>query len=186
MSTNVPILPSTLTMWNSFSGDEIRQFTTQKDLGIYVSDDMKWSHQIKTATKKALGVFFMLKRSSPEHSAPTKLKFYKSMVLSVLIYGKTCWFANVENTKNLKRIQKKCLKWINCTSNINYKELLQQSRILPLSLYLQLQDLLMLSKMLSGYFDFDPSTFIHPREPPRTLRTSGDIQFEHGKRKLQL
>ena len=39
--------------------------------------------------------------------------------------------------------------------------------------------------MLSGYFDFDPSTFIHPREPPRTLRTSSDIQSEHGK-KLQL
>ncbi len=169
-----------------FSGDEIRQVQTQKDLGIHMSNDMKWNQHIKTAAKKALGVFFMLKRSSPSLTPPTKMKLYKSMVLPVLIYGSTCWFANVENTKNLEGVQKKCLKWIYCTSNSNYKELLQQSQILPLSLYLQLQDLLLLSKMLRGYFEFDPTTFIHRREPSRTLRTSGDIQFEHGKRKLQL
>ena len=151
-----------------------------------MSDDMKWNHHFKFATKNALGEFFMLKRSSPSFSPPSKLKLYKSMVLPVLICGSICWFPNVENTKNLEGTQKKCLEWINCTSNSNYKQLLLQSQILPLSLSLQLQDLLMLSKLLNGNFDFDASTFIHPREPPRTLRTSGDIQFEHGKRKLQL
>ena len=137
---------------------------------------MKWNHPIKTM--KALGVFFMLKRSSPKLSAPTKLKLYKSLVLPGLIYGSTCWFANLGNTKNLEGIQKKCLKRINCTSKSNYKELLQQSRTLPLSLFLQIQDLLLLSNMLSGYIVFDTSTFIHPRDPPRTPEHSLNMR-EH-------
>ena len=62
-----------------FSGNEIHKVTTQKDLGIHMSDDMNRNHHIKSATKKALGVFFMLKRSSPNLSPPTKLKLCKSM-----------------------------------------------------------------------------------------------------------
>ena len=54
--------------------------------------------------------------------------------------------SNCENTKKIVGMQKKCLKWINCTSFSNYNELLQQSQVLPLPLYLHLQDLLMLSK----------------------------------------
>ena len=104
-----------------FTGSEIQTVTTQKDLGSHMSDDMKWNHHIKSATKKALGVFFLLKRSSPNLFSPTKLKLYMSMFLPVLIYGSTCWFPNVENTKNLEGFQKKCLKWINCTSKSNYK-----------------------------------------------------------------
>ena len=64
------------------------------------------------------------------------------MVLPVLLYGIACWFANVTNTKTLESVQKKSWKWINNTSNNNYKELLYYNLILPLSLYLQLQDLL--------------------------------------------
>ena len=72
------------------SADENRQVTTQKDLGIYISDDMKCNHQIETATKKAIMVIFMLKRTSVKLCAPTKLKSYQSMVLPVLNYGSTC------------------------------------------------------------------------------------------------
>ena len=93
------------------SGNEIHKVATQKGLGIHMSDDMQWNHHIKSTTIQALGVFFMLKRSSPNLSPPTKLKLYKSMVLPVLICGSTCWFPNVENTKNLEGIQKEFLKW---------------------------------------------------------------------------
>ena len=71
-----------------------------------------------------------------------------------------CWFANVTNTKVLENVQKKSMKWINKTSNNNYEELLYCSRILPLSSYLLLQDLLFLSKSLTGHFTFNIGQFV--------------------------
>ena len=120
------------------SGNLIEKVHIQKDLGVYVTRDLKWNIHIKKSTKKALGVLFMLKRSSPRLTPSVKLNLYKSIVLPLLLYGIVCWFANVKKTKVLESVQKKRLKWINNTSNDNYKEL-YYSRILPLSLYLQLQ-----------------------------------------------
>ena len=122
-----------------FSGTWIEKVHVQKDLGVYVTSDLKWDIHIKKSANKALGVLFMLKRSSHHLTPSIKLNLYKSMVLPVLLYGSVCWFANVTNTKVLESVQKKSLKWINSTSNNNYRELLFCSRILPLSLYLQLQ-----------------------------------------------
>ena len=49
----------------SFSGTLIEKVHIQKDLGIYVTRDLKWDIHIKKSASKALGVLFMLKRSSP-------------------------------------------------------------------------------------------------------------------------
>ena len=145
----------------SFSVTLIERVHIQKDLGVYKTRDLKCDIDIKKSASKALGALFMLKRSSPRPtpSAKLKLNLYKSMVLPVLLYGSVCWVANVTNTKELESVQKKSLKWINNTSNNNFKELLYFSRILPLSLYLQLQDLLFLSKSLTGQFNFNIDQF---------------------------
>ena len=118
----------------SFSRTLIEKVHIQKNLGVYVTEDLKWDIHIKKSASKALGILFMLKRSSPRLTPSVELKLYKSMVLPVLLYGSVCWFANVTNTKVLESVQKKSLKWINKTSNNNYKDLLCFSRILPLSL----------------------------------------------------
>ena len=94
----------------------------QKDLEFYLTSDIKWDLNIKKSANKALGVLFMLKRSLPRLTPSVKLNLYKSMALSILLYGTVCWFANVTNTETLENVKKKSLKWINKTSNNNYKE----------------------------------------------------------------
>ena len=64
------------------------------------------------------------------------------MVVRTLIYGSVCLFNNVTNTKSLENVQKYCTKWISNDRTSNYQQLLLKWRILPLSLYLQLQDIL--------------------------------------------
>ena len=143
-------------------------------------------HPQKKSANKALGVLFMLKRSSPRLTLSAKLNLYKSMVLPVLLYGSICSFANLTNTKALKSFQKKSLKWINNTSNNNYKELHYYSRILPLSLYLQLQDLLFLSKSLTGHFNFNIDQFVCLRNTTSSLRSDNDLKFDHSKPRLEV
>ena len=62
------------------------------------------------------------------------------MVIAVMIYGSPCWNPNVENLKVLEDVQKKCVKLI-----------------LLISLYLQLQDRLLLDKCINCAYDFDGS-----------------------------
>ena len=90
-----------------FSGTLIEKVHIQKDLGVYVTTDLKWDIHKKKSASKALGVLFMLKRRSPRLTPTVKLKLYKSMVLPVLLYGSVCWFANVTNTKSTRKCSEK-------------------------------------------------------------------------------
>ena len=62
-----------------------------------------------------------------------------------------------------------------------YKELLLKAGILPLSLYMQLQDLLTLSKCMTGYFDIDFNPYLCLRKCTRDIRSSHDVRFDHRK-----
>lgn len=162
-----------------FAASPILKTDCQKDLGILVSKDLKWDLHIKTACSKALGVFFMLKRSSPTLSLITKLNLYKSMVVPTLIYGSVCWFNNVTNTKCLEKVQKRCTRWISSDWKSNYKQLLLKCNLLPLSLYLQLQDILFLMKCMGGRFDYNFDRYLCVRDHPRPVRSDNYLTFAH-------
>ena len=133
-----------------FSGNEIQKHIVQKDLGLLISRDLKWADHIRAACNKAIGVLCLLKRSSPLLTMSVKLNLFKSMIIPVLIYGSSCWYANIDNLKSLENVQKRALKWVCSDRNSTYKELLLKAGKLPLSLYMQLQDLLTLSKCMTG------------------------------------
>ena len=167
-----------------FNGVEIRKTNVQKDLGLMISSDLKWDEHIKAAANKALKVFFMIKRNSPFLPTQTKIKLHKSMILPTLIYGSNCWSTNVANMKVLENVQKKVLRWI--TSCSDYETNLKNCNLLPLSLYLQMQDLLFMSKILNGCYNCEINDYVRLRESPRELRATGRIEFEHGKPKKKI
>ena len=169
----------------SFSGTLMEKVHTQKDLGVYETRDLKWDIHIKKSHNKALGALFMLKKGSPHVTPSVKLNLYKSMVLPVLLYGSACWFANVTNTKVLESVQKNSLKWIKNTRNNNYKEQFYYSSILPVYLYLQIQDFSFLSKCLTGHFTFNIDQFVCMRDTTRSLWGGNDPKFNQSKTRLE-
>ena len=110
-----------------------------------------------------------------------KLNLFKSMIIPVLIYGSSCWYANIDNLKSLEKVQKRALKWVCSDRNSTYKELLLIAGILPLWLYMQLQDLVTLSKCMTGYFDIDFNPYLCLRNCTRDIRSSHDVRFDHCK-----
>ena len=76
-----------------------------------------------------------------------KLGLYKSLILPVLTYGLI--FCNISRNDlgRLERFQKKALKWITGNDS-DYTEQLRYFHILPLALFLQLNDLLMMAKFM--------------------------------------
>ena len=96
-----------------------------------------------------------------------------------MIYGSPCWYPIVENLKELENVQKKCVKWINNGYDVNesYKDI-HATYILTISLYLYLQNLLLLHKCINGAYGFDCSDYVSLKDPAHDLRSENDIVFE--------
>ena len=153
----------------------------QKDLGLLISRDLKWADHTRAACNKAIGVLCLLKRSSPLLNMSVKLNLFKSMIIPVLIYGSSCWYSNIDNLKSLENVQKRALKWVCSDRKSTYKELLLKAGILSMSLHMQLQDLLTLSKCMTGYFDIDFNPCLCLKKCTLDIRSSHDVRFDHRK-----
>ena len=89
------------------------------------------------------------------------------MVVPLILYGVPCWYPKIENQKMSENIQKKYIKWIQKVySSINYyKNYLLNTQFLPISLILQLQALLFLSKSMNGVFEFEWEGYLKVKQP---------------------
>ena len=103
-------------------------------------------NQLKERMKKANRVFYSLRRNVAfKVNMRIKLGLYKSMILSVLSYRSSCCNLNRGDMRNLERFQRKVVSWITNSKTLSYIEQLRLSNLLPLPMYYQLIDLLLLS-----------------------------------------
>ena len=96
------------------------------------------------------------------------------MDLPILIYGSPCWSPNVHSLKRLESVQKYATT-VMVGSN-EYKANLLETNLLPISLYLQLTDLLVLFRFIQGYYDVENRNFVESHSPNRQTRCS---QYTH-------
>ena len=152
-----------------FAGSPCQNFTladepvpfslSTKDLGLHVTADLKWNVHIQETTCKAFSALCFLKRNTVEG-----LKLVKSMVLPILLYGSTVWYASKTNLRKLQQTQWKAVKWVLANGEPNYNVALKKLNLLPLSLYLELNDILLLSNIISNKIDFDWQPFLKPSQ----------------------
>ena len=96
-----------------------------------------------------------------------KLGLYKSLLIPILIYGHSWTNLSRGDLIRLERFQKKVTKWTVTSPDTYYVNQLRALNVLPLQMYLQLTDLLLLSS-LDGRTDVFP----HLSQCPQTnLRT---------------
>ena len=79
-----------------FLGNKMEKQTVQKKW-FFQSLDLKWTDDLEAACRKAVSVLFLLKRSSPLLLIPANLNLLTARIISVLIYGNTCWYANIDS-----------------------------------------------------------------------------------------
>ena len=111
----------------------------------------------------------MLKRNPLPLNTKTKPNLFKSMVIPVLLYGSACYQLNVKGMKLLEGVQRNACKWI--ATDPNYKTSLQRYGILPLPMYIQLNNLLLLSKILNYPYDFNFSDRFPPKNDLANTRS---------------
>ena len=142
--------------WHSFilNSKTLSNKSEQKDLGIIMATKLSWKANIKKRCSKAWKAFCFLKRNiSNLASQTTKLNAYVGYVIPVISYASQAWFANKTESKDIERIQRKATSWIISNWEISYKQRLTTLKLLPLSYYFELHDLLMLISLLKGSYN---------------------------------
>ena len=142
-------------------GDEVVESVKhQKDLGIIISHDFKWTNHLSKKLTKAKNLYFFIRSTFPWSSPPAiKINIYSSTILSVIMYGSPVWLANFNLLKRLECFQKRCCKWI-FGSTFTYEEQLAKHQFLPISLHFEMRTLFLLLDILDNKYLFDPSNYI--------------------------
>ena len=119
------------------------------DLGIFVTKDMTWSLHFSERLKKANRALYLLQRNdSTNVNVSVKLGFYKSFLLPILLYGMNCVRLSRGSTRDLESFQKRALNWVCYESNRSYLQRQRLINVLPLPLFMQCNDILLMSKLL--------------------------------------
>ena len=113
-----------------------------------LSCDLKWNLHINKVCCKAICVFHMIKRSVSNLGQKAKLDLYKSMIVPILTYASPCYGLSKYIITELENVQRRIVKWI-IPHIDSYKDRLIEISLLPLPIYIQINNLLLLSKILS-------------------------------------
>ena len=128
----------------------------QKDLGITMAPKLNWTPNVKKRCSKALKLFYFLKRNtSTSTKLSAKINAYAGYVVPIVANATQAWFANKMETKEIERVQKKATSWILNNWELNYKTRLGNLNLLLLSLYLELNNLLLLIAFFSGNYEIN-------------------------------
>ena len=151
----------------TFCNVKLEVVDSHRDLGLLVNSSLTCSDHISLRLGKAYGALYLLKRNvSPNLSTSSKLKLYKSTVLSVLCFASSCWFPSRRDMKKTEQLRKRVTNWI-IPSIKDYKNRLIKLDLLPVPLYLQMLDFLLLSNICNGQYDFNLEGFLSLEQGPR-------------------
>ena len=127
----------------SLNGQPLGEPGKVKDLGVYIADTLNWSTHIEHRTEKANKVFYCLEKLRLQFQIPMKPGVYKSVILPVLLYGLNCAYQSRTDQRKLENFQRRVLKWVCGPHRGDYEAQLKLLNVLPLPLFIQLNDLLL-------------------------------------------
>ena len=164
-----------------YLGDHILEKTcSEKDLGIQITNNLNWSAHAKIRAQKAIGCLFLIKRNiSKSASLKMKLNSYCGYGTPIVSYGSPIWKANKCELKIIEDVQRKATRWILSCNNINYKDRLIRLNLLPLSLYHEMHDILLLHKIINDQYNFHWKQFVQFKESTAPTRRSTKNNLAH-------
>lgn len=137
--------------------DLIPLCTSHKDLGVLITNNLSWTPHIQAILAKAYRALGLVRRVVSYNSdRALKRALYLSLVRSHLAYCSSIWRPHlVQDSRRLESLQRRATKYI-VSSGMEYKSRLTAVNLLPLSLWLEAQDVLLLVKL-----SIDPPTNFH-------------------------
>ena len=162
-----------------FNEREINSSEFVKDLGIYVSCKLTWSHHVTEKLKTCCKTFHQLKLNLPGHlKISLKSKLCETFILPVLLYASETWYPSKTDFDKLGRFQKRVSRWY-AVSASGYQNRFLIMKVLPIKHAIELKDVVMFNKLINCGFDFPVSDYITANLPSiYSLRRNDLITFD--------
>ena len=132
------------------SGIEIPMVSSTRDLGVLISDTLSWSDHNHRITSKAYKMLGLVRRSfSNKLPVSVKKSLYLSLVRSHLMYCSVIWWPHLcKDIILLEKIQRRASKFLLNDYSSDYKTRLMSLNLLPLSMVMELNDIIFFLKSL--------------------------------------
>ena len=156
----------------------IKFAATQNDLGILVSNDLKWSSHVINIVAKANRMLGFLRRNC-FHLTDVNARrlLYLSLVRSHLSFGCEIWAPQGPSADllRLEGIQRRATKFILKDYESSYPDRLKKLNLIPLSYWHEIKDIIFFYKCKSGLYELDTNQFINQPLHHSTRSSSGDF-----------
>ena len=126
----------------------LEQSTKVTDLGVQLTGTLKAAKYLESRLAKANRTVGFLKRNlSKNMETRVKICAYKSLILALITFASSTWHPSRGSMRLMECFQRRALKWLTGYRNASYFEKMVSLRLPPLPMFLQLNDLLLLSKL---------------------------------------
>ena len=146
----------------------IQEVHEEKDLGVIVSDDLKWDKQCVAAVKKANSLLGMIKRNFIDRSKATVLALYKSLIRPHLEYCIQVWNPHLaKDIKLIEGVQRRATKLVHGIENCKYDDRLKILGLTRLDKRRIRSDLVETFKIMNGFYNINRDLFFELDEGGR-------------------
>ena len=149
--------------------------SSQKDLGITISKDLKWNSHINQAVSKGYRMLGFRRRHTNRHfDSETKKVLYRSLIRPHCGYASEVWApSSIVNLKKVESLQRRATRFILPTSDLNYRDrLIKLNLVIPLSYWHEIKDLVFFFKCLKGLYNFPINNFVKSKQSTRFTRNN--------------
>ena len=137
--------------------------STQKDLGILITNNLKWSPHISNIVSKANRMLGFLRRNCTYLTdINCRRSLYLTLVRTHLCYGSEIWAPQTTSRDLLclESVQRRATKYILQDFTSSYPDRLKKLNLLPISYWFEIKDITFFYKCKAGYYDLTLEDYI--------------------------
>lgn len=143
------------------ASDKLGSQNSERDLGIIISNDLKWKNQVLQATNRANTILGMIKRTFRYKSIETIKTLYTALVRPHLEYAVQVWSPYLKSDiDKLEQVQRRATKLVPAVKPLEYSERLERFNLTTLEERRIRGDVIQQYKILKG---IDKINWFHPQ-----------------------
>ena len=165
------------------AGSQLEVVCAEKDLGVYITDNLTWNKQVNAQCAKASRLLGYIRRNTRlVKSITVRRSAYLTLVRSHLGYATQVWTPqSIDLIRKLERVQRRATKYILDLPFIcdqTYGDRLMNLNLLPISYWHEFLDMTFFFKVVTGTFRVSPSV-IPQVLVTRTTRSNSNRNVTH-------
>ena len=159
------------TMFDKFGTYTLMETETEKDLGVYFQNDLKWAAQIRNCCSRANRIVGMISKNFKYLDEIIVRNLYTGLVRPHIEYAIWAWNPTLEKDKReLEKIQRRATKLVPKLRSMEYEVRLKALNLTNLEIRRRRGDLIQFYKLLNGQDEIELLNDVKFRSDKYNLR----------------